>query len=310
MKKVILIISVLTLITLGLLLYIKYNKKVSPAVTNPIAISSNEQPPEAVRMAFLNIGQGDATFITFPDGQQMLVDCAVDNIVLEALGRVMKFYDRDIDYLLVTHPDNDHYGGCIDVLNRYDVKRVIYNGLQKPNESFWRTFNQAIEEERGSGAQYQVIEATSTLEIAGVKLTFLYPDHAIAQNPFVPGETKASDNNTSIVFKLSYGNEDVLLTGDMELELEQYLLGKYRSELAAEVLKVGHHGSNSSSGQKFLEAIIPEYSIISSGLGNKYGHPARRILKRLERFGTKVLRTDTEGDILMDVTKDGIYIKN
>ena len=84
-----------------------------------------------LRITFLDIGQGDATFIEFPNGEQMLVDCAEDGKILEALGRVMPYYDRDIDYLMITHPDFDHYGGCTDVLNRFEVKNIVYNGFKK-----------------------------------------------------------------------------------------------------------------------------------------------------------------------------------
>lgn len=259
-----------------------------------------------VKVTFLDIGQGDASFIEFPDGTQMLVDCAVDARILEALGRVMPFSDRTIDYVLATHPDKDHYGGCIDVLKRFEVKNVVLNGYKKEESAFFHVFEQAIVEEKTNSIE---IEKEQIWTIASTTIHFLYPDFPIEKEPILQNlpQNKIS-NNTSIVFLLQYGDGKVLFTGDAEVETENYLIKKYGLLLDSDVLKVGHHGSKTSSGETFLQVVSPEYATISSGKENSYGHPNPRILKRLQRVHSNIWRTDQKGDIIITIEPHTVYV--
>ncbi|MBU1896053.1 MBL fold metallo-hydrolase [Patescibacteria group bacterium] len=297
MKKAKLFITILLVIILGMLVYLKdddqdfqnYESDQGDLIVNN----------EYIKVTFLDIGQGDATFIEFQDGQQMLVDCSIDARIIEALGRVMPYYDHDIDYMMITHPDSDHYGGCTEVLKRFDVKNVVYNGLAKENDQMWVQFWQTIQDE---GAEYFEIESEDVWSIASTTLHFLYPDHSIADDSKIPGkEVESNINNTSIVFKLSFGEMDLLMMGDAEEELEEYLSGTYGEQLDTEVMKAGHHGSGSSSSQEFLDLVSPSSTIISCGLNNQFGHPSLRVLKRLERLGSNIWRTDLKGDIIVKI---------
>lgn len=253
---------------------------------------------------FLNVGQGDATLLSFENGQHMLVDCGKDARVLEGLGRQMPFYQHTLDYLVVTHPDLDHYGGCIDVLKRFDVKTILLNGLEKKEELPWISFRESLADEINTGAKEIVVHEPMTMEIGSSTIRFLYPDHELVQNPNVPNAKKETeDNDASIVMKVSYGESDMLLTGDAEEPLELFLLEKYNEELDVEVLKVGHHGSNSSSIEPFLDSVSPDIAVISVGKENRYGHPTLRVLRRLERLGATIYRTDTDGDVSLDFTE-------
>ncbi|MEK7644429.1 MAG: ComEC/Rec2 family competence protein [Patescibacteria group bacterium] len=275
------------------------------AIISNSAIIGNAQEiadKNELEIAFLDIGQGDATFINFPNQEQMLVDCGKDSNVLAALGRVMNPRDNKIDYLVITHPDADHYGGCVDVMDRFRVKNIIYNGLRKESDQFWQYFFSVIEELDSQGVNYLEIDQPLAFSVGGVGLSFIYPDHSIRESQFVPGLTKENDNNTSLVFSLKYGANNVLMTGDMEIELEKYLLAKYPSQLPADILKVGHHGSDTSSDKDFLSAVKPRYAVISSGRGNTFGHPSRRTLRKLERINAQTLRTDEKSDILFVIT--------
>lgn len=266
-----------------------------------------QNPDEGeLKVAFLDIGQGDATLFTFPDEEQMLVDCSKDSGILAALGRVMSFYDNTIDYLVITHPDLDHYGGCTDVMKRFQIKHIIYNGLDKKHDKFWLYFTSTIEELVSKGAIYTEIDKQMSMEIGNAQIDFIYPDHSIKEKSFVPGITKKNDNNTSIVFIVKYGDNKVLMTGDMETDLEKYLLAKYSNQLQANILKVGHHGSDSSSNKDFLSMVSPQYATISVGKENTFGHPSRRTLRKLERINTKTLRTDEKSDILFVLTSSTI----
>jgi competence protein ComEC len=300
MKKAQLIILIVLAITVGMLFYIKKDDKELTSEVQGEKLVQND----FVKVTFLDVGQGDATFIEFQDGEQMLVDCSQDARVVEALGRVMPYYDHEIDYLMITHPDLDHYGGCVEVMNRFDVKNIVYNGLKKENDEMWTEFWQAIQNE---GAKYFVIEKEDVWNISSTSLHFLYPDHSIAEDAKIPGDKKEPNtNNTSIVFKLSYGEEDLLMMGDAEEDLEKYLIQTYDGQLDVEVIKAGHHGSATASSQEFLDLTSPSSTIISCGLNNRFGHPSRRVLKRLEREGSGIWRTDLGGDIMMVVKNDQI----
>lgn len=278
MKKVILILFlILVIVVVGIFVF-KSKNNFSEEV---YAEETKEEVKleTATELNFLDVGQGDATFIEFKNGTQALVDCGKTAKVLEELGRVMDFRDKSIDYLIVTHPDNDHYGGCIDVLERFDVANVVYNGQQK-NEDFYNEFSDRVEKE---GSTFNIIKSEERLELGSDIIDFIFPDGTLIPNP--------SDNNSSVVFLLESGGKKALFTGDMEKELEVHLIEKFGDKLDVDILKVGHHGSDSSSSQNFVDIVSPFYSVIPVGK-NKYGHPSLRVIRRLERMGGQVFRTD------------------
>lgn len=249
-------------------------------------------------VTFLNIGQGDSALVQFANGQTMLVDCGPNSGVLSRLGKNLPVYISTIDYVLVTHPDLDHYGGCVDVLRRYRVKHIIVNGHTK-TDGYFKTWENA---RRGEpGADTIVASASSTWHIGSSTIQFFSPDVSLGQIG-----AAGDSNNYSIVFRLtSPSGETFLFTGDMEEPLENALLLKYCNAsavacpaLESNVLKVGHHGSNSSSGENFLAAVHARVAIVSVGK-NKFGHPSLRVLKHVERSRAQILRTDELGDIVI-----------
>ncbi len=265
-----------------------------------------------IKITFLDIGQGDASFIEWPDGTQMLVDCALDARILEALGRVMSPFDRKIDYLVVSHPDQDHYGGCVDVMKRFEIKHIVYSGYKKNSSQYLPVFLQTVQDEKKDGAEYIEMDHEQSWNINSSTLHFLYPDLPINSHPFLAKVKKTdASNNSSILMILQYGEKKVMFTGDTEFEEENYLMSKYPSStLDVDVLKVGHHGSAGSTSDAFLKILTPEYATISSGLENRYGHPTLRTLRRLERVNAQILRTDQKGDILIHIYEDKIILEN
>ncbi|MCB9798975.1 MBL fold metallo-hydrolase [Candidatus Nomurabacteria bacterium] len=260
-----------------------------------------ENDEQKVRIAFLDIGQGDATLIDFPDGSQMLIDCSKDARVLEALSRNMHFWDRHINTLVITHPDFDHYGGCEDVIERFEVDKIIYTGYPKDNQ----TWNSLVETATAKGLWYTPMREYIEQSHLQSQVIFLYPNDSV--DIF---DTKAIDSNeSSIVTKISIGSSDALLMGDAEIEVEELLMHEYGDQIDIEVLKVGHHGSAGGTGEAFLDAVTPQYAVISAGAGNSYGHPSARVLKKLERAHSQVLRTDLLGDIILEMTETDIYVK-
>ena len=299
MTRPLIVIGVLLIVTVGLLLYI------DRPVAEKIGESLEEKRGEQLDIAFLDIGQGDATFIEFPDGRQMLIDCAMDARIIEALGRVMDFYDRHIDYLVVTHPDLDHYGGCTEVLHRFEIGQIVINGDSKSGD-IWDEYWFAVHDE---GVEVTTLTSPSVWTIASTTIYWMYPDHDLAIDSNIPGADKETGpNNASIVMKISYEGIDTLLIGDAEYEQEQYLVDIYGDQLDADILKAGHHGSAGSSIQPFIDLVTPAHTVFSAGRDNRFGHPSLRVIRRVERAGSEVWRTDTQGDILMTISEGKIMV--
>lgn len=257
------------------------------------------QAAKKLEVIFLDIGQGDAALIKFGNGQKMMVDCGPDKRVLSKLGRYFTFFDHTIDYMLITHPDGDHYGGCPSILERYDVKNIIFGDFQKSNDPFWRAWTKYSAAENSN---WKFINGHEVITIGSSRLEFFAPDSA----GFILKKDADVSNNHSIVFLLKNNLGRFLFTGDMEMSLEDAILGKYCAGnsspcpyLQADYLKVGHHGSDSSTGIQFLKAVSARYGIISVGAKNRYGHPTERVLRKLHRAQIKIWRTDLKGDIII-----------
>lgn len=240
---------------------------------------------------FFDVGQGDAIFIESPDGRQILIDGGTGSLVLEKLSRVMPFWDRSLDAVLLTHPHADHIGGLISVLERYRVERVYTTGslyATTETEEFLRRLN--------DGEEVVIVDGPVTLELGrGTTLEIIAPVESLRN-------VRVDDpNNASIAGVLRYGEINVLLTGDLGGRAEQGLLTRLKETV--DVLKVGHHGSQTSTSADLLKATKPVAAIISVGADNSYGHPHAATLDRLKEFGVTVLRTDLDGDIRL--TSDG-----
>ena len=241
----------------------------------------------------MNIGQGDAIYIRSPRGNDMLVDAGPrDRSVLRELGTVMPWNDHDIDVILETHADADHIGGFPDILKRFKVSALIETG----NRSKTNSIDGQIEEIAKSQKVPVVLAKKGTVVDLGdeVKFTVIFPDKNV-----VGWET----NKSSIVGILSYGSRKFLLTGDSPDKIENYLVGlsiQNSEDLQVDVLKPGHHGSNTSTGQIFVNATKPQYAVISAGKNNRYGHPTKEVMDRLASAGIKIFQTAINGRVEFD----------
>lgn len=248
---------------------------------------------ETFTVSFLDVGQGDAILIETPDGIDVLVDGGRNDAVLQELTAVLGAFDRTIDMVVATHPDADHIGGLSGVLDRYQVATVLMTENESDSASF-ESFLSRVESEDATliyaraGQMFQ-LGASTTLRV-------LFPT------------TDASDmesNASSIVVKISYGATDVLLTGDAPERIEDYLVGADADILRSEILKAGHHGSRTSSGDSFIGAVQPAYTVISAGKDNQYGHPHQEVIERIHSYGSTLYSTQ-RGRITF--TSDGTAI--
>ncbi len=249
-----------------------------------------QRPDGRLHVAFLDVGQGDATLIQSPDGRQVLIDGGrYPSVVLDELGEQMPFWDHLLDLVIATHPDDDHAAGLVAVVERYDVGGVMTNGAAADDPAYAALLAAA----GAAGAPVLVAQPGQRLDLGdGVRLDILSAG----------GDATMADNDASVVARLVYGDLSVLLTGDAGEAAEAALLAGGQLTPTV-VLKAGHHGANTSSGEAFLAAVRPQVVVISAGADNSYGHPAPAMLARSAAVGATVLRTDEVGTI--ELTSDG-----
>lgn len=244
-------------------------------------------PDDRFHIYFLDVGQGDSIFIKTPGGHQIIVDGGADSTVIERLSEVMPFWDRSIDLVVLTHPHSDHVGGLVEVLKRYKVDGVLFTGAVY-EDPFYDEFLNEIDER---DVPVYIADIDMDFNFDDVFLDVIYPFEQIA------GDSFENINNSSIAMRVVYKDKEILLTGDLEKELENELILS-KANLNADILKAGHHGSKTANSLEFLEKVKPEYFVISCGLGNKFGHPHKETLDNLEQAGIeKIYRTDMNGAV-------------
>lgn len=239
-------------------------------------------------VAFFDVGQGDAIFIETPNGTQVLLDGGPNKKVLRELSELMPFYDRSIDMIITSHPDMDHIGGVPDVLGRFEVEHIMIPGVGSDTDVYEEMIN--IVQEKNVEILYARRGRIYLDADHGIYLDILFPDRDVV------GFDK---NLASIVAKLVYGDATFLLTGDSPKSIEEYLVMIDSTALDVDVLKLGHHGSKTSTSEDFLGYTSPDYAIISAGEDNSYGHPHQEVLGALEQFDIKYFET-AEGTIVFE----------
>lgn len=248
-------------------------------------------PDGRLHVYFLDVGQGDAILIQAPDGRQILVDGGPSpTALLNGLGAVLPFWDRSLDLVVLTHPDGDHITGLIPLLERYRVGQVL-DVPQTDTASLAKSWLVNLEQARVKRT-YAV--RGMRLPLGDLLITVLNPGATLLTG------TNSDDNNNAAVLRLDYGRTSLLLTGDAEQEAEADMIAA-GLPLRADVLKVGHHGSNGSSSPSFLAAVAPRLAVIQVGADNTFGHPHPDLIERLA--GVEILRTDRNGRI--EVISDG-----
>lgn len=256
--------------------------------------------PFQLEVNFLDIGQGDATLIKSPYGQNILVDGGPDEKIIRELSKKLAWYDHKIDLIILTHPHDDHLNGLNSVLKRYEIGEIFYTGIEYKSP-YYSQFLKIVQEKE---IVLKKITAPRQLNLGNdCNLNFIYPE---AQDLAQPIENL---NNSSIVFKLDCLDKKFLLTGDNEKEIELKLVQNKDLDLSADIFKAGHHGSDTSNTENFITRVNPSIIVIPVGKDNKFGHPSLRLLKRLERENIKYYRTDQDGGVDFIVDKKNFLEK-
>jgi len=248
-----------------------------------------------VDVYYLDIGQGDATLIRTPIGANILIDGGPDLSVLYQLGKSLPWYEKKIDLMILTHPDQDHMLGLVDIIRRYQVEQLVISGIVDDTPAY-QFFLDVLTEQK---VTVTVGQAGDSYEFGEVTARILYPIQSLA------GRVVEDSNTSSLVTQVDYGETSLLFTGDLPKanEIELVATGV---DLRSQVVKAGHHGSKNSSSLEFLQAVDPDFVVISAGRDNRYGHPHRRVLSNITKVGAQVLRTDLSGTIHLQL--DGISV--
>ena len=243
---------------------------------------------QCLEVSFLDVGQGDAILIETPDGFEMLVDGGRDASVLRELGKKRSFFDREIDVVVTTHPDLDHIGGLVDVLKRYKVKTILRTENEN-DKSAAAAFAAAAQKEN---AEEILADAGQIINLgASTSIQIFSPT----------GDERQWDSNTSsIVLRVVYGDTSFMLTGDAPSEIEDYLVKTYGTQLDSDVLKLGHHGSKTSTSDLWLDTVTPSYAVVSAGIDNRYGHPHQDVMQRVFKRNIQTSHTGTDGTITFE----------
>jgi len=244
-------------------------------------------------LTVFDVGQADAVFIETPDRFQVLVDGGGDAQILQKLGSVMPFWDRTVDLVILTHPHADHVGGLVDVIKRYRVGAVIESNANYGTAEY---------------AEWQKLKKENNIvshsAVLGMRVGIGRYARVQILSPFgiMSAVSLKNPHDANVTALVSFGASKFLLMGDAEDEIERGILGRGINP-RANMLKVGHHGSRTSSSEIFLAAVSPEISVVSAGRNNRYGHPHQEILDRLATFSKQVFRTDRDGDVV--ISSDG-----
>src|SRR3989338_95931 len=244
------------------------------------------QPPQRLTVNFLDVGQGDGSFIQTPFGQNIIIDGGDGQKILPELGRVLPFYDRTIDLMILTHPHEDHIGGLVKILGRYRVQKILATGVvhNTPTYLAW------LEAVKRKNIPLVIIDRRQEINLGpDLKMEILWPQASLLNQEI------DNLNDSSIVLELIYQEQKFLFMGDAENALTPGLSHGERRLSEADVLKVAHHGSDDATSEEFLQIVKPKTAVISVGKDNAFGHPSLRAIKRLEKLGAKIYRTDNNG---------------
>lgn len=294
-KKKIIILLLVFVVTLANVVYEKYIRKEPDFVSVTEKDLSDEEIQNPNYVHFINAGQGDSTLIQTSEGKFILIDASTNSQSSKIVSYLEYAGVREIEYLFLTHPHEDHIGCADEVLENFTVKNVVMTDRVEPTASFERLVNALKESKEQHKTNVIKPEYLQTFDADALKITVV-SDTSLYEDL----------NSSSICLKISCGKTSLLFTGDAEKEVEKDII-KSGVDIASDIYKCAHHGSSTSNSQDFLDKVNPSVAVISCGEDNMYGHPHEEVLELLYEKEIKVYTTYSDGDIVMSFDKDGFF---
>lgn len=282
MRKIVMIICICIVFLLcGCTINQQANTTIETSQT-PVGASNK------MKVHFLDVGQGDSIFVQSPNGKNLLVDGSTKDAGKEVVAYLKSHDVEKLDYVVATHPDADHIGGLISVLNSISIKNFVDSGKVHTSQ----TYEEMLQLILDKNIPFIVPNIGDTIPL----------DDDLDITVLNVGEESDDNNEASIVLKITYGEVSYLLMGDADIRIEKEILEQ--SNVKSTVLKAGHHGSDTSSSEDFIQAVKPEVTILSYGKDNSYGHPDAEVKSRLERISSQIYGTAVVGNIVVET--DGV----
>lgn len=292
-NKIIIILIFLLIVSLTNFFADKISAQLKNILIEQFSIIESD---DRLMVHFISVGQGDAIAINLPNDEVLLIDTGPKDSAVRFTNYIKEKVfnnrtDKTIDYLILTHADADHIGGAMRLLKNFDVENIYIPFL----ESESTTYLQLIEYIKSG--DYDLMSDLSKSLVSDEYDIKIF-------GPFDSTDT----NDTCPIIRLEYRNVSFLFTGDISNDIESILLSDYSDDIDSDIIKIAHHGSKYSSSLEFLQAVSPEYAVISCG-NNSYGHPTDVVLKNISEVGALAIRTDVAGNILFSVSsKNDFYL--
>ena len=289
LNKVLLAIIILFIVTITDMIVTNWQKHEN---ANDSEKKAQEQPIEIVgevTLHMIDVGQADS-FLFVQEGKVALVDCGTRSTGKDVVEYIKNLGITKIDYVFGTHPHDDHMGGMYDVITNFEIGKIIIPKV-KEGQVTTNWYIKLMKQIVDGNYQIEYSKTGNEYPLGDAKIQIVWQSELEQDNI----------NNYSNIIRVSFGDMDVLMTGDAETEIEEEVL-KSGVQLDAEILKIGHHGSDTSSSNEFLDAVDPEYGLISAKVGNKYEHPTKDTMQKLQQREVEVYRTDECGTVTATIT--------
>lgn len=244
-------------------------------------------------LTMIDVGQADS-FLFMQDGKIALVDCGTRSTGEDVVKHLNSIGVTKIDYVFGTHPHDDHMGGMYDVITNFEIGKIIIPEVED-GEVTANWYIKLMDEILTNNYNIEYAKVGTVYELGNADMKVIGPMTKFPSNT----------NNYSTVLKVTFGEMDIIMTGDAETEVEEEILASGEN-IDAEIYKVGHHGSDTSNSDEFLDAITPEYALISTKVGNKYEHPIKSTMEKLKERNIEVYRTDENGTVIATITHDNV----
>ncbi|MDP3982642.1 MAG: MBL fold metallo-hydrolase [bacterium] len=277
-------------------------------------LSQFSSPNNEARIIFCDVGQGDGIYLDLPNNVDVVIDGGPNNKILECLGKYMPFWDREIEIVVLTHPQADHLNGLIEVMRRYQVKHFVTSPIGNATKGY-QELTKVIQE---GDTTIQNIYTGDEIKISNITLRTLWPSReyvednssaTISANILGATTTNADLNDFSVILQLEYGAFDAVFTGDADENIQDEILAANTKLKPVEIFKIPHHGSRYGLLDEFIDRFEPGFAVISVGK-NQWGHPTPELLSRLSLRSIPILRTDNDGDIVVITNGQQYWIES